>query len=490
MAGPAQSQALKPMGIDLARVLESAIKNMPIDFTHTDVGVKREGVKLILPETMTYEMGIDILKRKIKEEQTTVAVHETVETYPLDGAYALMQVLKDRYGWAQAVATPGFFGDNPPAMMSLEVGPGKFEQVIWGGFIVPGVEGRLETGATRKDGRFIFAIQGEVKQRYRDEIKKLADHVRDYVKVKSVYKGKAIRLKTTDAGDLDARQPPTFLDLSRVNEEELTFSAELAAQVQTNLFTPIEYTEECRRYKIPLKRGVLLEGKYGTGKTLTAFVTAKKAERNGWTFLYLDRVSGLKSAINFAQQYGPAVIFAEDIDRAMEGGRTVKIDDILNQIDGIDSKGQELITILTSNHVENINKAMLRPGRLDAVLSIVPPDAKACEKLIRLYGRDLVAEGEDLTKVGEALAGQIPATIREVMERSKLAAIPRHQNGEALTLIASDLLIAAHEMKSHLALMAPKDEKGKTSEEMIGIAIKEVLHDTVAPMVRRIEEKL
>src|SRR5262249_9702485 len=112
-------------------------------------------------------------------------------------------------------------------------------------------------------------------------------------------------------------------------------------------------------------------------KTLTAYVTAKKSSSNNWTFIYLDRVAGLHEAFRFAKQYAPSVIFAEDIDRAVNGDdRTTDIDDVLNTIDGIESKGGEIITILTTNHVDQINRAMLRPGRLDAVISIQAPDAE------------------------------------------------------------------------------------------------------------------
>lgn len=448
-------------------------------YRNTDVGIVQEGIKLILPEKMTYEQGIECLKRKIKEEQTMVAIHEEMDCFPLDGAYALMQVLKNRYGWAQA--TPKIretmFGtsETPPAMVSLEIGYGLTEQVIWGQFVVPGVEGNLETSTSRKDGMLIFCLSGSVKQRYRKEVEDLAKEVRLYIRQNSVYKGQAVRLSTKDDGTLDVSSPPKFLDLSRVNEAELTFSDEIQAQVQTNLFTPIEKSDQCRKYGIPLKRGVLLEGKYGTGKTLTAYVTAKKAEENGWTFIYLDRVGALKSAMQFAKQYGPAVIFAEDIDRATSGGRTVKVDDILNQIDGVDSKGQELIVILTTNYVENIDKAMLRPGRLDAVISVLPPDAKAAQKLVRIYARDLIEEGEDLAAVGEELNGQIPAVIREVVEKSKLAALAHITEDEDLHLKGNDLLVAAKGMKRHLELMSPPTEKELSPEEAYGKAAKDLL---------------
>lgn len=442
----------------------------------TEVSVVKEGTKLILPEKWTPEQAIDALKRKIEEENTAVAIHEEINAFPLDGAYALMKVLQAKFGWAQAVPTPGFFGPNPPVMANLEIGVNENTQVIWGGFVVPGVEGQLQTGATRgRDGSFKFVISGKVKQRYKQEVQDLAQEVRVYVRKHSVYKGKAIKLHTDEDGEIMFDNPPSFLDVTRVNEEELTFSAETAEQVSTNLFTPIEKTAQCRKYGVPLKRGVLLEGPYGTGKTLTAYVTAKKAEANGWTFIYLDRVTALKSAIQFANGYGPAVIFAEDIDRVVSGGRTVKVDDVLNQIDGVDSKGQELIVILTSNFVDNIDKAMMRPGRLDAVISVTAPDAKAAEKLVRLYSRGLVPPEADLTEAGKELQGQIPAVIREVVERSKLAAISRLGTDEDLQLIAQDLVVAAKGMKRHLELMQPPRKPELSPEAQVGHALKKLV---------------
>ncbi len=151
------------------------------------------------------------------------------------------------------------------------------------------------------------------------------------------------------------------------------------------------------------------------------------------------------------------------------------MDDILNQIDGVDSKSQELIVILTTNYVENIDKAMLRPGRLDAVISVLPPDAKAAQKLVRLYARGLVAEQENLDEVGVELNGQIPAVIREVVEKSKLAALRHLEFDSDLALTSSDLLVAAKGMKRHLELMAPPTEAIPTPEEAYGKAAKHLL---------------
>src|SRR5262249_6291709 len=126
--------------------------------------------------------------------------------------------------------------------------------------------------------------------------------------------------------------------------------------------------------------------------------------------------------------------------------------DLLNTIDGILAKDAKVITVLTTNFVERLDPAMLRPGRLDAVISVRAPEAKSVIRLLHIYARGLLDAKSDLTEVGHSLAGNIPATIREVVERSKLAMIGRGAD----SINAEDLLIAANGMKEHLALLAPK----------------------------------
>lgn len=456
----------------------------PIDrFANTKLLVEREGAKIVLPSDpheMTYDEAITALRRQKANEETSMSVNEVVRAFPLDGAHALQKALARIYGWTSYVPTPGFFGSRPPSMRSLEIGVGETIQVVWGGFVVPGIEGEFTTAVNAVDGRHVFAIQGSVKRKDMPLVKQIADLTRQIVAEESVYRGKAIHLPVDNDGDLDLDENPKFLDLTRVNAAELMFSEELGRQITTNLFTPIERTDACRAAGVPLKRGILLAGRYGTGKTLTAFVAAQKAVANGWTFILVDRVAGLREAIEFAKQYQPAVIFAEDIDRAMGGEeRTVEIDDILNTIDGIGTKGAEIITILTTNHLADINRAMLRPGRLDVVLEVTPPDATTVERLMRLYGRDMVPADADLGPAAAELAGQIPAVVREVVERAKLYAIAETEPGRPVEVTGPALLGAARGMKMHLELLAEKAEPETTPHERLGSAMADVVKETV-----------
>jgi transitional endoplasmic reticulum ATPase len=452
-----------------------AVKKADDQQQFRDVQIKRQGEQIIIPEKMTLKTARTWLERREVEEEQEIAIDEIIEAFPLEGAFAFAKAIAKKYGFSALVPTPGFFGSSPPVMIGVEVGVNKTEQVPWGRIEVPGIAGYLETGITVKDNRMLFSIGGEVKQKHKDDIKDLAQLTRQIVKDESIYRGQAIRVKfEKDPRKFNPRDCPNFIDTTSTRPEELIFSDAVKKAVETSLFTPIEHTERCRKYQIPLKRGILLEGPFGTGKTLTAYVAAKKCVENKWTFIYLSKVEDLKTAIHFAKAYQPALIFAEDIDRVMQEGERVESDavnDILNTIDGVDTKGMELIVTLTTNHVDHIEPAMMRPGRLDAVISVKAPDAEASIALVKLYARNRLDPASDFTQVGLKLAGQIPAVIREVVERSKLAAVRRLQPNEELLLRAGDLEFAADEMLNHLRLMTPKPEDERSDMEKAADAL-------------------
>lgn len=445
-------------------------------FKNKEIKVKHVGTQIVLPDAprrMTYSEAADVLKNIDKQQKVTVKVHEEVECFPLEGAYALSAVLQQRYGFTMNEPKKSFFGDIPPALVSLSISTKETAQVIWGQFRLPGMEDcLLDCGVTMKEGRRIFLISGNCRKGDQEEVREIARLVREYVRTRSIYRGKAFRVVTAKNDDgeyvMDLDSPPTFLETDGIAEKDLIFSEDVTSLIKHNIFTPIEYTDLCRSSGVPLKRGVLLYGVYGTGKTLTARVASRKCVDNGWTFIYLDRAQGLKDALLFARQYSPAVIFAEDIERVVEEARGVGVDDVLNNIDGIDSKGQEIMCIFTTNHVEKINVAMLRPGRLDAVIKVTPPDGEAAIRLVKLYARDLLDASTDLGSAAQELAGQIPASIREAVERAKLHAIARvGGTGAPVQLTGEDVRLAAISMRAHLELATPRPETPSVGDRLV-----------------------
>ncbi len=444
--------------------------------TVKDVSIAREGTKLVIPEDVPLQVAIEAIMLKQAEENEEVAIDQKFEMTVPEGAFALLKALREIFGFVSPKATPTMFGKKPPTFLGLEVGAGVVEMVPWGRLAMPGVDGYLQTAVWGEESPK-FCLQGVVKGRDKAMVDKIATYMRETIARESIYRGKAIRCSFPDPKETQTIEAffPKFMTLDGVKEDNLILSEETHALLRTALFVPIEKTARCREENIPLKRGILLEGPFGVGKTLASLVTAQKAIANGWTFIHLDNVDNLKQALDFARQYQPAVIFAEDIDQILgdPDERTERVNDILNQIDGIESKGTEVITVLTTNNLENITTAMLRPGRLDAVVPVRAPDARAAERLVRLYAGQLMNPHEDLTSVGQKLAGHIPAVIREVVERSKLGAIWR----DSRSIIAGDVETAADGMKAHNDLLSPKpaDERSpveKAADKIVAGALK------------------
>lgn len=415
------------------------------------------GEKMILPEGMSLKDAKALLDRREKFLEEKVEMRETFDVFPWDGANAIDIVLTNKFGWSAATATPGFFGPQPPRLISIEVDYGVTRQVPWGAFSLPGVEGLLHTSAAYKEDRYAFQLIAEVKRKDEATIKSIFKEVRAYLKENSIYRGKAIKVRfLDDDGDKLAMPEPKFMDTSTISEDMVIYPQKVQDQININLFTPIKRVSDCLANKIAIKRGVLLGGTYGTGKTLAATVASKIAVDHGITYLYIPRADELSHAIGFAKQnQSPAcVVFCEDIDRALSGERSVEMDDILNVIDGIDTKSTNVIVVLTTNDLNAINPAMLRPGRLDAVIEVLPPDAKAVEKLLRLYGGAAIDAETDLSKAGQELAGEIPAVIAEVVKRAKLAQLALQAPGEPVTKLSEAALVASAEsMAQQLKLL-------------------------------------
>lgn len=424
--------------------------------------IVRHGEKLILPENMTLKQAMDLLERRAEYEKEVTSFNEAYDVLPLDGAHALAEVLIAKFGWAPATSTPGFFGDTPPQLINVETAPGVFASVPWGRFSLPNIKGYIETSVGLKNGRYTFKIDATILRMNEETVRSLFAEVRAYLKTGSIYKGKAIKMRFRDEQGQPLRMPePSFLDTSRIDPNGLIYAQDVMDAVETNLFTPVSRAADCIANGIPVKRGILLSGTFGTGKTMAANVASRLATDAGITYVYVPRADELADAIEFAKQYqSPAcVIFCEDIDRSVNGERSVAMDDILNILDGIDTKNSNIITVLTTNDLNSINAAMLRPGRLDAVINVTPPDAAAVEKLIRLYGAATIPADTNLTEVGKLLAGNIPAVIAEVVKRAKLSQLRLQPAGEKVSTISSAALIEASKtMQAQVTLLRERSE--------------------------------
>lgn len=422
-----------------------------VQFTQTDKKI------VTLPEGMTYATGIEILTRRLHLDDEELEINREYNAHPYDGAHALAAVLQREFGYTST--EKAFWWENQNASVGVEISPTETRDVIWGKFKLPDTTAVLQTSLSIKPDRTVFVLSGSFKRVDAAVVKAIADLVAIELKNNSIYRGKAIQISFVEDPDpkrRDIMRRPQFLNLKGINPAHLVLPRKIEDRLDASLYTVLRNTARCEQEGVALKRGVLLHGTYGTGKTMTAYVAAMIAVTHGWTFIYAR--DNLAKALQFAQQYQPAMVFFEDIDRDMEE-RDEGGNELLEIMDGVGSKGTKVVTVLTTNNLDMIHEAALRPGRFDDIIEIEPPDAEAAIRLVRTYGAGLIAEDADLTEVGERLTGIIPAMISEIITRAKLSAIRYVKDDEPLRVNANDLLVAADSMLQHQEIMAERMRK-------------------------------
>jgi len=448
-------------------------------WTSIDTDIERFGKKIVLPSDptdMSYDAAIAALTRKKAEDAQVFDVNEIVHGLPWDSAVAIYKAMQELYGIVTASTKMTWFGPRNPQYLTVKTGIRKTDviQVPIGQLELPNTVAKFELGIHHD---FAYIV-GKVNKADRARLVEIASRAREILAEESIYKGKAIKINVDEkTGQLSVADQPEFLDVERVLKTDMIHPALVAELINVNIFSPLENTEKCRLNKIPLKRGILMEGPYGTGKSLTARVTAKVAVDNGWGFIMLNRASGLDAALRYSKTIQPMVIFTEDIDRNADR-ENEEVNQLINTLDGVDTKTNEIMVVVTTNHVDKIDRALLRPGRFDAIISLERPDAATAESLVRKYAGILLSHKENLAEAGKMLAGQVPASIREVVERAKLAMLQRGTE----TIDAQDLTVQAFGMKKHLELLA--DKVGvETPQDKLWSAFGEIIKTHTNPEV-------
>ena len=231
---------------------------------------------------------------------------------------------------------------------------------------------------------------------------------------------------------------------------------------------------------------MLLDGPYGTGKTLLAFKLAADAIKNNWSFIYLKEPSYLARTLRLAktldQNGNGVIIFLEDLDQITRGERDAAMQDILNTLDGGDTKSMNVISIFTTNHLELIEPTFLRGKRIGSLISLGFLDKEtALEYITTTFERDgYRVDNNGMDKVCKLIeeSNIAPAFMAEICESVK-----SHVLYEDDVIIKPEYIENA--VKSYLRQVniAKKKDMSETDESRLADSLRKIINKDLMKLI-------
>ena len=408
--------------------------------------------KIVVPVSMNKLQASKELKRQWDDEETVINVDRQFDTWNWkDVLVAVKKAAERHFGWVQGKTVQTFFGTKRPYEIDIvvDVKGGKkiTESCFYGQF----------TATVWEDATVNVGAQGvtaEVKKRYANEVREFFDIIQDILDKESIYRGKAITV--TKQEDPWGEVSLDFDIFEMKTSDKIVLNDDVDTVVRN--FIIDDLGEEG-------KRCYLFSGGYGNGKTETAMTVGAAGLTKGMAYFYCKDADVFHMLLKQAVNYQPCIVFLEDVDEIGAGTkRDADMNRILNTLDGVQTKGNNLTVIFTTNHEKRINPALRRPGRIDLVINFGNPDKVSVAKIYSAYFKDLVgAEKLDYPALAERTPDCPGAVVAEIAKRAYKLCKKRGTTSDDMIKAAID------SMKHHLALMKEEVEEVQNGEMVIAL---------------------
>jgi transitional endoplasmic reticulum ATPase len=215
--------------------------------------------------------------------------------------------------------------------------------------------------------------------------------------------------------------------------------AEVKQALTEAVLWPLRYPDSFARLGVEAPRGVLLYGPPGGGKTFLLRALAGSGQLNVFAVKgaeLLDKYVGeseraVRELFRKAADAAPALVFLDEVDALApkRGGSTDSgvadrvVAALLTELDGA-TPLRDVVVVGATNRPELVDPALLRPGRLERLVFVPPPDAAARADILRAAGRNTPLAAEvDLDALAAELAGYSAADCAAILREAALTAM-------------------------------------------------------------------
>jgi ATPase family associated with various cellular activities (AAA) len=310
--------------------------------------------------------------------------------------------------------------------VALPIGPGEQTHacVSHGIYLVDDRRARLAIAVMPVDRGMDNEVVVQVAGPDQDRIQAVLGEIRTLASERSVFRGQVISFGPEVFG-AGRQVPMNFLERPGVGRDQIVLPDDVLATIERQVLGVGRHAGRLLASGQHLRRGVLLHGAPGTGKTHT--VGYLLGQLPGATVIVISgRALGrIREACSVARSLQPAIVVVEDVDliaeqREAQPGEHPLLFQLLNEMDGLNSAA-DVLFLLTTNRPDLLEPALAdRPGRVDLAAELPLPDAGARRQLIRLYQGRLVLDLAQPETIIERTDGVTAAFLKELLRRAAL----------------------------------------------------------------------
>ncbi|KAG6877539.1 hypothetical protein C0993_006232 [Termitomyces sp. T159_Od127] len=233
----------------------------------------------------------------------------------------------------------------------------------------------------------------------------------------------------------------TVVEVPTVTWDDIGGLEKVKLELQETVQYPVDHPEKFLKYGMSPSKGVLFYGPPGTGKTLLAKAIANECNANFisikgpelLTMWFGESEANVRDVFDKARAAAPCVMFFDELDSIAKarggssgdaGGAGDRVlNQILTEMDGMNTK-KNVFIIGATNRPDQIDSALLRPGRLDQLIYIPLPDEPSRVSILKAcLKKSPVAPEVDLGFLAKSTHGFSGADLTEICQRAAKLAI-------------------------------------------------------------------